>query len=489
MSRIKSPFVAKIEDIEQRGYGIARHEGRVIFVEETLPGEVVEAQVIKKKRSYAFAKPLRLLESSPHRVEPFCRHFDSCGGCKWQFLPYPKQLEYKQYFVKTALERIGGIVDPPIGTILGAPTDRLYRNKLEFSFSPSRWLEESEVASGESVGDRRALGFHVRGWFDRVLDIEECWLQEEPSNAIRNRVREMALERDLSFHDPRNHEGLLRSLVIRTSQTGETMVSLVVYEERPEVFALLSAVKEAFPEITSLNYIVNRRMNDSLVGLTAHPFAGADHITEVCGHLKLRIDAMSFYQTNSRQAEVLYDAVERMARLTGEEEVWDLYSGAGSIGLYLARRARSVLGIESVEAAVARARDNAEANGIGNARFEVGEVEKRLPELLFLGGAAPKAAAPKAAAAGKAAPVPRVLILDPPRGGLHPAAAKLIGETVPGPIVYVSCNPATQARDIEIMSESYELEEIQPVDMFPQTHHIESVARLVPRVRSTAGAE
>jgi 23S rRNA (uracil1939-C5)-methyltransferase len=470
MSRIKSPFVAKIEDIEQRGYGVARHEGRVIFVEETLPGEVVEAQVIKKKRSYAFAKPLRLIESSPDRVEPFCRHFDSCGGCKWQFLPYTKQLEYKQYFVKTALERIGGVVDPPINTILGAPDDRLYRNKLEFSFSPTRWLEESEVASGASVGDRRALGFHVRGWFDRVLDIQECWLQADPSNAIRNRVREMALEKNLSFHDPRNHEGLLRGLVIRTSLTGEVMVSLVVYEERPEVFEFLSAIKDAFPELTSLNYIVNHRMNDSLIGLTAHPFAGADHITEVCGHLKLRIDAMSFYQTNSRQAENLCAVVERMARLTGEEEVWDLYSGAGSIGLYLARRAHSVLGIESIEVAVVRARDNAEANGIGNARFEVGEVEKRLPELSSVG------------APGGTAPRPRVIILDPPRGGLHPAAATLLAETVPGPIVYVSCNPATQARDIEIMSESYELEEIQPVDMFPQTHHIESVARLIPRL-------
>lgn len=472
MSRIKSPFVAKIEDIEQRGYGVARHEGRVIFVEETLPGEVVEAQVIKKKRSYAFAKPLRLIEPSRDRVQPFCRHFDSCGGCKWQFLPYEKQLEYKQYFVKTALERIGGVVDPPINTILGAPADRLYRNKLEFSFSPTRWLEESEVASGESVADRRALGFHVRGWFDRVLDIQECWLQEEPSNAIRNRVRELALEKNLSFHDPRTHEGLLRSLVIRTSQTGEVMVSLVVYEERPEVFALLAAIRDAFPEVTSLNYIVNQRMNDSLIGLAAHPFAGADHITEVCGHLKLRIDAMSFYQTNSRQAEALYAVVERMARLTGDEEVWDLYSGAGSIGLYLARRAHSVLGIESVDAAVARARDNAEANGIENARFEVGEVEKRLPELLALGGASPRA---------------RVVILDPPRGGLHPAAAKLLAETVPGPIVYVSCNPATQARDIEIMAESYDLEEIQPVDMFPQTHHIESVARLVPRLAPKGG--
>ncbi len=471
MSRIKGPFVVKIEDIEQRGYGVARHEGRVIFVEETLPGEVVEAQVIKKKRSYAFAKPLSLIEASSDRVEPFCRHFDSCGGCKWQFLPYDKQLEYKQYFVKTALERIGGVTEPPINTIVGAPADRLYRNKLEFSFSPTRWLEESEVASGESIGDRRALGFHVRGWFDRVLDIEECWLQEEPSNAIRNRVREMALEGNISFHDPRSHQGLLRSLVIRTSQTGEVMVSLVVFEERPEVFKLLSGIQAAFPEITSLNYIVNDRMNDSLIGLPAHPFSGADHITEVCGHLKLRIDAMSFYQTNSKQAEALYALVERMAQLSGDEEVWDLYSGAGSIGLYLARRADSVLGIESVEAAVVRARDNAAANGIENARFEVGEVEKRLPELLEQ----------RRAGEGGGSPGKRVVILDPPRGGLHPAAAKLLADTVPGPIVYVSCNPATQARDIEILLESYYLEEVQPVDMFPQTHHIESVARLAPK--------
>ncbi len=479
MSRIKGPFVVEIDDIEQRGYGVARHEGRVIFVEETLPGEVVEAQVIKKKRSYAFAKPLRLIEASSDRVEPFCRHFDSCGGCKWQFLPYDKQLGYKQYFVKTALERIGGVPDPPINTILKAPADRLYRNKLEFSFSPTRWLEESEVASGESIGDRRALGFHVRGWFDRVLDIQECWLQEEPSNTIRNRVRQMALDRGLSFHDPRSHEGLLRSLVIRTSQTGEVMVSLVVFEERPEAFELLEDIRKAFPEVTSLNYIVNHRMNDSLVGLASHPFAGAEHITELCGHLKLRIDAMSFYQTNSRQAEVLYHVVERMARLTGEEEVWDLYSGAGSIGLYLARGAARVLGIESVDAAVVRARDNALANGIENARFEVGEVEKRLPELL----AQPQAGggAAKGVVAGGAAPSPRVVILDPPRGGLHPAAAKLLADTVPGPIVYVSCNPATQARDIAILAESYDLEEVQPVDMFPQTHHIESVARLVPK--------
>ena len=480
MSRKMAPFTVKIDDIEQRGHGVGRYDGRVVFVEDALPGEIVEVQVTKKKRTYLFAKPLRYIETSGDRIEPFCRHFDSCGGCKWQYLPYAKQLEYKQYFVQTALQRIGKLEDAPVNTILGAPSDRLYRNKLEFSFSPTRWLEESEVASGEDLGDRRALGFHVRGWFDRVLDIEECWLQEEPSNRIRNRVRELALERDLSFHDPRIHEGLLRGLIIRMSQTGEGMVSLVVHEDTAEVTELLAAIHREFPDIRSLNYIINERKNDSLVGLEAHHFAGEDHITETCGHLRLRIDPMSFYQTNSRQAERLYALVEEMARLTGEEEVWDLYSGAGSIGLYLARKARRVLGIESVEPAVIRARENAQLNGIGHATFEVGEVEKRLPELLAEAGAAgPGGAAAAAGAPGR--PAPRVIILDPPRGGLHPSAAKLLAETVPGPIVYVSCNPATQARDIDLMSESYEVEMVQPVDMFPQTHHIESVARLVPR--------
>ncbi len=495
MRKGRQPFTVTIEDIEQRGYGVARHEGKVIFVEDALPGETVEVHQTKNKGSYAFARPMRLVVPSSDRVEPFCRHFGSCGGCKWQYLPYEKQLGYKEYFVRTALERIGGVADPPVRTILGAPRDRLYRNKLEFSFSPTRWLEEDEIAAAGEVADRRALGFHVRGWFDRVLDIEECWLQAEPSNRIRNVVRSLAAERSLSFHNPRSHVGLLRGLIVRTSLTGEVMVTLVAAPDDPydgegdeapgdlaEALAMMEGVRLQIPEISSLNYIVSDRKNDSLTGLDAHAISGRPSISERCGHLMLRIDAVSFYQTNSEQAERLYSLVEELADLRGDEELLDLYSGAGSIGLYLARRVARVVGIETVPQAVARARENARANGITNARFQVGEVEKLLPGLLggesgsdVLGG--------DSIPAGGVGVTRRVVVVDPPRSGLHPSAVKLLSRSVPGPIIYVSCNPATQARDIAMLSESYELQLVCPVDMFPQTHHIESVALLVPRVR------
>ncbi len=464
MARRKSYEHQEIVDLEYQGNGIAKPEGRVVFVEGVLPGEVVDARVTRRKKGVAFAVPTAFHETSPKRVEPFCPHFADCGGCTWQYLGYEDQLRYKERFVGEVLERIGGITEPPPLPIIGCETDRYYRNKLEFSFSPMRWITEGEIAEGADIPDRRALGFHVKGRFDRVLDVETCFLQRDPSNAIRNEARRIAREHDYSFHDPAAHTGLLRGLIVRTTEGGEVMVILVIGEERPEVAAtLLGELMEAVPEITSAHYIVNTTRNDDIGPHQAYHVAGTQVIHERCGHLRFAIHPKSFYQTNSRQAERLYAVVREWLDARESDTLLDLYCGIGSIGLFLADRVRRVVGVEYVAEAVDRARENAALNGYSNAEFHAGDVREILSSVDRAGARLPR---------------PDIVVLDPPRAGVHPDVIAELRRLRPRQIVYVSCKPSTQARDLAMLAEEYAITRVQPVDMFPQTFHIESVVDL-----------
>jgi 23S rRNA (uracil1939-C5)-methyltransferase len=464
MGSKKKPVYEAVEitDIEYRGHGIARPEGKVLFVEDALPGEVVDARVTRKKRDFAFARPVAYRELSQKRVEPFCEHFGPCGGCRWQYLDYADQLAYKQYFVGQILERIGKFRDLEVRPIIGCETDRFYRNKLDYSFAAGRWLSEEEIASAVEVADRRALGFHVRGRFDRVIDIETCYLQPDPSNDIRRAVRDFTMEGGFSYYDPVTHEGYLRSLIIRTSLSGEVMVIVVfAYEEEASRRRLLDFIAERFPRVTSLDYIINETKNDAIASHTVHHYGGQGYINELCGPNRLKIHPKSFYQTNPRQAVRLYDVVVELAGLTGRETVYDLYCGIGSIGLYLAGSAARVVGIDNVAEAIENARENAAYNGHGNCEFAVGNIRDVLTEEF-----------------AAAHPAPDLVVLDPPRAGLHPDVVEALLELVAPHIVYVSCNPATQARDLQMLDEAYRIEAVQPVDMFPQTFHIENVVDL-----------
>jgi 23S rRNA (uracil1939-C5)-methyltransferase len=469
MASRKKPVYEAVEitDIEYRGHGIARPEGKVLFVEDALPGEVVDARVTKKKKDFAFARVLEYRRLSEKRVEPFCEHFGLCGGCRWQYLSYEDQLSYKQYFVGQVLERIGKFRDLEVPGVLGCESDRFYRNKLDFSFAAGRWLTDEEIASGEDVGDRRALGFHVRGRFDRVLDIETCYLQPDPSNEIRRAVRDFTLAEACSYYDPVSHEGYLRSLIIRTSLAGEVLVIVVfAYEDAGARERLLEFIAERFPQITSLDYIINDSMNDSIAPHEVHHYRGRYYINEVCGPNTLRIHPKSFYQTNPKQAERLYEVVARFAALEGTETVYDLFCGIGSIALYLAGSAARVIGIDNVEEAIENARENVAYNGYENCEFLTGNVRDVLtPEF------------------SSTYPAPDLVVLDPPRAGLHPDVVETLLALRPPHIVYVSCNPATQARDLQMLAGAYRIEAVQPVDMFPQTFHIENVAdlRQIPR--------
>jgi 23S rRNA (uracil1939-C5)-methyltransferase len=452
----------EIEDIEYRGHGIGRPGGMVLFVEDALPGEVVDAKVTRKKRDFAFARVQEYRRRSGKRVEPFCTHFGPCGGCKWQYLSYADQRSYKEYFVSQILERIGKFTDIEIRPIIGCETDRFYRNKLEFSFAATRWLTEAEIAEGEGIEDRRALGFHVRGRFDRVLDIEYCFLQPDPSNEIRLAVRDFTLEAGYSYYDPVSHEGYLRTLIVRTSLSGEVMV-IVVFAEDDESsrVKLLDFIGDRFPRVTSIDYIINGTKNDALAPHAAHHYAGRGYINELCGENTLKIHPKSFYQTNPKQAVRLYDVVREFAALTGSETVYDLYCGIGSIGGYLAGQAGRVIGIDNVEEAVENARENAASNGWRNCEFHTGNIR----DVLTPGFTASH-------------PAPDLVVLDPPRAGLHPDVIETLLELRADHIVYVSCNPATQARDLNMLATAYAIEAVQPVDMFPQTFHIENVVDL-----------
>ncbi|MDE6483257.1 MAG: 23S rRNA (uracil(1939)-C(5))-methyltransferase RlmD [Rikenellaceae bacterium] len=454
----------EITDIAAEGKALGRYDDMVVFVPMTVPGDVVKVQVSKLHRRFMEGYVVEYIKKSPRRAEPFCRHYGVCGGCKWQNLPYEEQLRFKQKQVSDQLSRIGKVELPEINPIIGSEKTSFYRNKLEFTFCNRRWLTYEEMNSGaDATGG--ALGFHITGMFDKILDIEECHLQPDPSNAIRTETARFARERGMSFYDMRANTGLLRNIVIRTASTGETMVIVIFAEDAPQARTeLLTHLRERFPEITSLMYIVNPKLNDSYTDLDAVLFSGKDHIIEKMEGLSFRIGPKSFYQTNSAQAYELYKAVRDMAGLDGGETVYDLYTGTGTIANFVASRAAKVIGIEYVPEAIEDARINSQINGIDNTEFFAGDMKDVLNDDFIERHGRPD-----------------VIILDPPRAGIHEDVAATILRAAPDRIVYVSCNPATQARDIAILDHNYRIESIQPVDMFPHTHHVENIVLMKRR--------
>ena len=453
----------RIAAVAAEGKALARVDGTVLFVPFAVPGDVVDVRVTKKKSNYMEGVILRIVEPSEWRQEPFCQHFGVCGGCKWQPLPYQMQLQAKQQQVWDQLVRIGHLDVPEIMPILPSERTVFYRNKLEFSFSSKRWILPGENLEDITPENRQGLGFHVGRFFDKVLDIHECWLQKEPSNAIRLFVRDYAISHGLSFYDIRANQGFLRNMFIRSNEDGDFMVTLCFgYEDSQARSALLDSLSEAFPQIVSLYYVINTKLNDSISDQICILYKGSDAIYEIMEGLRFKIGPKSFYQTNSAQAHRLYSVVRNFAALSGGETVYDLYTGTGTIAQFVAAKAGKVIGIEYVPEAVSDARINAEANGITNCEFIAGDMKDVLTEgFLQVHGH------------------PDVIILDPPRAGIHPDVAKVILAAAPERIVYVSCNPASQARDLALLSPSYEITHVQPVDMFPHTQHVENVCRLV----------
>lgn len=453
----------EITGLAAEGKGIGHtDDGTVVFVPYALPGSVVAIRVTRKQRNFMEGVITHVVKRSPLEVEPFCEHFGVCGGCKWQNLPYAEQLRYKQQQVVEQLERIGKLTDIPLSPILGSEKTTYYRNKLEYTFSCKRWFTRDEMDNGVEVKDSNALGFHIPSLFDKVLDIKKCYLQPDPSNAIRLEVKRFALENDYTFFDLRNQQGFLRNLMIRTTTTGEVMVVPVFfYEDKAKREALLNHLADTFPQVSSLIYAINSKQNDSLTDQEIVLYKGKDYITEVMGSLRFAIGAKSFYQTNPEQAERLYQTTLDFAQLTGNELVYDLYTGTGTIALFLASKCKKVVGVEYVEEAIEDARKNAATNGITNATFYAGDMKRVLtPDFVKQNGK------------------PDVVILDPPRAGIHPDVIETLLDIAPKRIVYVSCNPATQARDILLLSGYYKVSKVQPVDMFPHTHHVENVALL-----------
>ncbi|MDI1353664.1 MAG: 23S rRNA (uracil(1939)-C(5))-methyltransferase RlmD [bacterium] len=465
MSKIKKNYVLEnleVVDISTEGKAIAKNEGLVVFIDAAVPGDVVDVMVHRKKNNFAEATIERFKHHSQHRVDPRCEHFGTCGGCKWQNLNYTTQLNFKQKYVFDAFTRIGKLTFPDLLPILGNKEEYFYRNKLEFSFSNKKWLTDAEMSSGETIENKNAVGFHIPGKFDKILAINNCYLQAEPSNSIRNAVRDHAAEKQLSFFDIRNKSGFLRTLLIRTSSTGEIMVVVSVFEWlEKELFTLLDFLKTKFPEITSLQYVHNNKGNDTFFGLDLKTYHGRDHILEEMESLKFKISAKSFYQTNSVQAYQLYKITRDFAALTGTETVYDLYTGTGTIANFVARSAKKVIGVEYVEDAIKDAIENSKENGITNTHFFAGDMKDVLSADFFR-------------THGK----PDVIITDPPRAGMHENVVKAILEAAPQRLVYVSCNPSTQARDLALMQEHYQIIKTQPVDMFPQTAHVENVTLL-----------
>ncbi len=437
-------------------------DGRVIFLTNTVPGDVVDVQTTKKRKAYFEGVAIKFHSRSKKRVEPVCQHFGVCGGCKWQDMGYEHQLFYKQKEVENNLKRIGHLDLPAISPILGSEKNYFYRNKMEFSFSDSRWLTLDEIQSKEQIEDKNALGFHIPGMWDKILDVKKCHLQQDPSNAIRLETKKFAVDHGLSFFNPRNQYGLLRTLMIRTASTGEIMVLVQFFEDdREKRDLLLNHLSGKFPEITSLLYVVNPKQNDTIYDQEVICYTGRDHIFEEMEGLKFKINAKSFYQTNSEQAYQLYKVTRDFADLRGDELVYDLYTGTGTIAQFVSKSAKKVVGIESVPEAIQDAKANAERNRIGNVEFYVGDMKNVFNEKFI-------------AAHG----VPDVIITDPPRDGMHKDVVQQILHIAPKKVVYVSCNSATQARDLELMKDLYTVAKVQPVDMFPQTHHVENVVLL-----------
>jgi 23S rRNA (uracil1939-C5)-methyltransferase len=467
VARKKEPYPLieglEITDIAAEGRSLGRYNDQVVFVPMTVPGDVVNVQITGRRRRFMEGYVVDYVTRSPLRVPPFCEHFGTCGGCKWQHLPYERQLAYKQRQVEDQLVRIGRLDIPRIDPILGSERTQYYRNKLEFTFSNKRWMTRREIESGAAITDPDALGFHIPGMFDKVLDIRHCWLQPDPSNPIRLAVRQFCIENGYEFYDHRRHEGFLRTLIVRTASTGETM-AIVVFarHDTGRQTALLEHIAERFLELTSLMFVVNPKLNDTIHDLPVELFRGRDHIFEQMEGLRFRIGPKSFYQTNSAQAYNLYQVTRRFADLRPDDTVYDLYTGTGTIANFVARSCKKVVGVEYVPEAIEDAKINSALNGIPNTVFYAGDMKDVLTERFI-------------EANGR----PDVVILDPPRAGIHTDVAEAILSAAPPRIVYVSCNPATQARDLAIFEAAYRVTRVQPVDMFPQTHHVENVVCLI----------
>lgn len=455
----------QITDCAAEGKSLARVNDMVVFVPFCVPGDIVDLQVRKKRHSYMEAEVIRFVEKSAVREEPFCEHFGVCGGCKWQNLPYDKQLEMKQRQVYEQLTRIGKVELPEFMPILGSRKIREYRNKLEFGCSNKRWMTREEIASGEPAGEMRAIGFHITGAFDKILPIHNCHLMDGLQNEIRNFIYQYAIDNDLTFFDLRQQTGLLRDVMVRNSNTGEWMVLVQFhYDEegdRERSLQLMEALADRFPQITSLLYVDNQKCNDTFGDLELTLYKGNDHIFEIMEGLRFKVGPKSFYQTNTDQAYHLYSVARQFAGLTGEEVVYDLYTGTGTIANFVARSAKKVVGIEYVPEAIEDAKVNSDINGIGNTLFFAGDMKDILTDEFIAGHGRPD-----------------VIITDPPRAGMHPDVVETILRAKPRRIVYVSCNPATQARDLQLLDRLYKVVAVQPVDMFPHTPHVENVAAL-----------
>lgn len=458
-----------ITDYAAEGKALTRVNELVVFVPFAVPGDVVDLQVRRKKHSYCEAEIIRFIKYSERRVKPFCQHFGICGGCKWQNIPYDEQLRMKQKQVYDQLTRIGKVNLPEFNQILGSVKTQGYRNKLEFGCSNRRWLTQEEIASGSDFTQMNAVGFHITGAFDKILPIEKCWLMDDLQNKIRNAIRDYAYEHDIVFYDIRKQCGLLRDIMVRNSDTGEWMVLIQFHYEKDEdeVIAknLLQHIADGFPEITSLLYVNNQKGNDTFNDLNIEVFKGNDYIYETMDGLTFKVGAKSFYQTNTKQAYHLYSVVRDFANLTGNELVYDLYTGTGTIANFVSRYAKRVIGIEYVPEAIEDAKINSEINNISNTLFFAGDMKDILTESFISENGTPD-----------------IIITDPPRAGMHPDVVQTIIKTAPKRIVYVSCNPATQARDLSLFDDLYEVVAVQPVDMFPHTPHVENVVLLNRRI-------
>ena len=457
-----------ITDVAAEGKALARVDDLVVFVPFVVPGDVVDLKVLRKKHSYAEAVAIRFHQFSEKRAQPFCPHFGVCGGCKWQILPYEEQLRYKQKQVMDNLTRIGKLELPPCSPILGSQKTREYRNKLEFGFSNKRWLTAEQIASGEEFEHREAVGFHTSGSFDKILPIEECHLMDDINNRLRNGIRDYAYSHSLTFFDAREHTGLLRGMMIRLSNTGELMLlmqfCITNEQERQQAEGMLQWLHVNFPELSSLLWVNNTKFNDTFNDLPVECFSGTDHIYLEMENLRFKVGPKSFYQTNTDQAYILYKVARDFAQLTGSELVYDLYTGTGTIANFVARLARQVIGIEYVPEAIEDAKVNSQLNGIENTLFFAGDMKDILNrDFIEQHGR------------------PDVIITDPPRAGMHQSVVDAILFASPQRIVYVSCNPATQARDLQLLDEQYQVARIQPVDMFPHTQHVENVVLLTRR--------
>lgn len=452
----------KIEAVAAEGKSLAHVDGTVVFVEFAVPGDIVNVKVTKKKKNYMEGIILEIVKPSEDRLQPFCEHFGICGGCRWQPLPYDMQLKAKQQQVWDQLVRIGHLEIPDISPILPSDKTKYYRNKLEFTFSNKRWIYNNEDPDSLTDEERLGLGFHVGKFFDKVLDIKHCSLQPEPSNEIRLFIREYAISHNLEFYNIRENTGFLRNIIVRNNQVGDVMLTVCfAYDDQNKIVPMLDAIAAEFPQIKSLHYVINEKLNDSISDLDCILYKGEDAIWETMGKLKFKIGPKSFYQTNSEQAYKLYSVAKKFAALTGNEVVYDLYTGTGTIAQFISDKASKVIGIEYVKEAIEDARINAEANGITNCTFFDGDMKDILTADFI-----------------KEHGKPEVMIIDPPRAGMHPDVVKVIMEAAPERIVYVSCNPASQARDLAMMSPMYEITAVQPVDMFPHTMHVENVCAL-----------